>query len=108
YEWPLNIRELEQALAAAAILAQGTIELDHLPAAVRRVPTVAVEPATASASAEELLKAADEQRRAQMIALFQVHEGNVPAVARAMGKAPMQVRRWAKRYAINPDDYRRP
>jgi DNA-binding NtrC family response regulator len=37
HDWPYNVRELEQALAAAAVLADGreTIALEHLPEPVR-------------------------------------------------------------------------
>jgi transcriptional regulator with GAF, ATPase, and Fis domain len=35
------------------------------------------------------------------------HSGNVTAVARAMGKARMQIQRWMKRYAIDARSFRR-
>jgi hypothetical protein len=44
-----------------------------------------------------------------MVRLFFVEElarGNVSAVARAMGKARMQVQRWLKRFNINPQSFR--
>ena len=47
YPWPLNIRELEQALATAAVLCGGEcIGLDHLPEHVRagKTPSVAPDP----------------------------------------------------------------
>jgi hypothetical protein len=34
------------------------------------------------------------------------HEGNVAEVARAMGKARMQIHRWVKRLGIDPGRYR--
>jgi hypothetical protein len=34
------------------------------------------------------------------------HHGNVAAVARAMGKARMQIQRWIKRYRLVPGEYR--
>jgi transcriptional regulator of acetoin/glycerol metabolism len=44
----------------------------------------------------------DRRRREQLVLLFRQHQGNVSAVARAMGKARMQIQRWMKRYGIDP------
>ena len=44
--------------------------------------------------------------QAQLEALLTEHEGNVAEVARAMGKARMQVHRWMKRYSISVEEYR--
>lgn len=41
-----------------------------------------------------------------MVRLLESEKGNVAAVARAMAKAPVQIRRWARRY-LDPDCYRR-
>jgi transcriptional regulator of acetoin/glycerol metabolism len=94
--WPGNVRQLEKCLAAAAVLAgSGTITLDHLPAELRGPPPPAA--------------AADEQGAAQrdeLVALLREHRGNVSAVARALGKARMQVQRWLKRYALDPEAFR--
>jgi transposase-like protein len=38
--------------------------------------------------------------------LLREHGGNVAAVARALGKARMQVHRWVKRYDLSLADYR--
>jgi transcriptional regulator of acetoin/glycerol metabolism len=48
-----------------------------------------------------------ERLRAQLEALLREHAGNVAEVARAMGKARMQIHRWLKRFDIDPDRYRR-
>ncbi len=39
-------------------------------------------------------------RRDQLAALLAEHQGNISAVARAMGKARMQIQRWLKRYGL--------
>jgi transcriptional regulator with GAF, ATPase, and Fis domain len=109
YDWPLNVRELEQALSAATILSRGRIDLQHLPAAVRAGPekTNEQEPSSAAqAKVQEPLSAEDEALRSELLTLFERERGNVAAVARALGKAPMQIRRWAKRFAIEPDRFR--
>lgn len=94
YSWPLNIRELERALALAAVLAQGEpIRPEHLPDDVRR---------TASSDS-----AGDERLRGELVALLHEHGGNVAEVARILGKARTQVRRWLKRFGLDPHSFRR-
>jgi transcriptional regulator of acetoin/glycerol metabolism len=91
YAWPHNIRELEQALRAAAALASGLrITPAHLPEAVRGRPTTE----------------GDQRARDELIRLLAEHSGNISAVARAMGKARVQIRRWCRRFGIDPDAYR--
>ena len=93
HSWPRNVRELEQTLRAASALASGLrIAPVHLPAEVRGRP-----------AAE-----GDHEARAQLVRLLAEHGGNISAVARAMGKARVQIRRWCRRFAIDPDAYRPP
>ncbi|MCC7381379.1 MAG: sigma 54-interacting transcriptional regulator [Deltaproteobacteria bacterium] len=102
HPWPLNVRELEKALETARVLA-GTeaIALEHLPEPLQHSAR------GAGAEAEEVpLPAEDLERRAALVLLLREHQGNVSAVARAMGKARMQIQRWIKRYKITPDNYR--
>jgi DNA-binding NtrC family response regulator len=98
--WPLNIRELQQCLASALAVSGGArIEVQHLPSAVRAgATTVAGE----SVGPPEDPLSPDERRlKDELMALLEQHEGNVSAVARAMGKARMQVQRWIKRYRLD-------
>jgi transcriptional regulator of acetoin/glycerol metabolism len=100
YDWPLNIRELEQALAAAvALAAGGEIALVHLPPPVRAAADS--EPAAAAPSGSE-----DDELRGRLMELLTRHKGNVSAVARDLGKARVQIRRWCKRFRLDPADYR--
>src|SRR5262249_54757109 len=95
--WPKNVRELEQALAAAAVLAgKAPIGLKHLPAAVKK-PAPAAPPRT-----EE-----DDQVRAELVARLEAEDGNVSAVARAMGKTRKQIQRWLKRWQLDAERYRK-
>jgi DNA-binding NtrC family response regulator len=98
YAWPLNIRELEQALRAAVALADtGEIRFDHLSEAIRTY----VLPSLASMRPE------DRVLRERLIELLREHEGNVSAVGRAMGKAPIQIRRWCHRMLIELSQFRK-
>jgi sigma-54 dependent transcriptional regulator, acetoin dehydrogenase operon transcriptional activator AcoR len=93
YRWPLNIRELEQALAGAlALSGAGPIDGAHLPPAVMGRPDE--EPP------RELTP--DEARhRDELVALLRQHGGNMSAVARVLGKGRTQIVRWVKRYGID-------
>jgi transcriptional regulator of acetoin/glycerol metabolism len=96
YDWPHNVRELEKCLAAALVLASGRpIDVPHLSPAVRAGPPEDSDPALD-----------DEALRARLVELLAQHDGNVSAVARAMGKARMQIHRWMKRFGLEPDQFR--
>jgi transcriptional regulator with GAF, ATPase, and Fis domain len=109
YSWPLNIRELEKCLEAAiALAAKGPIAFEHLPAAVQAAGTGA---STASASSPQAATpnvAEEEMGREKLIELLTQHHGNISAVARSLGKARIQVRRWLARYLVDPERYRKP
>jgi DNA-binding NtrC family response regulator len=104
HRWPLNVRELEQCIASALVLAgQGPIGLAHLPENLRRPAARA--PAVAGLGPRRLAPE-DLRQRDQLSALLREHEGNVAAVARVLGKARMQVHRWVKRFDLSLADYR--
>jgi DNA-binding NtrC family response regulator len=106
YSWPLNIRELEQALQTASVLAgDDPIELGHLPDTVRTPRAVTPEPIPAP-SKRPRLSADDEKRRQELIVHLREHRGNISAIARTMGKDRKQIQRWLKRYQLNAADYK--
>jgi transcriptional regulator of acetoin/glycerol metabolism len=95
HDWPLNVRELEQALNAAVALApDGRIGLEHLPIGLRA-------PARPR-------QAGDAELRAELVRRFTAHRGNLSAVAREMGKERVQIRRWCRRLGLDPDSFRDP
>jgi pSer/pThr/pTyr-binding forkhead associated (FHA) protein len=100
YPWPLNVRELEQALATAQVLA-GTdlVRAEHLPDSVRtgRPP---------GAPRPVVLSETDQKVRDQVVAALREHQGNVSAVARALDKDRKQIQRWIKRFGLDPGSYR--
>lgn len=100
YSWPLNVRELEKAVLHALSLAgSGEIDLAHLPPALHtaKAPEAVREPD---------LDPEDARQREQLVALLREHGGNVTAVAKAMGKARVQIQRWMRRYGIRPAVFR--
>jgi transcriptional regulator with AAA-type ATPase domain len=97
HSYPMNVRELEQALAAALALASGRqIGLRHLPQAIRR----------AAPSAPVRLPPEDALLRVELVELLRQSKGNVTATARALNRAPVQVRRWCRRLGIDVADFR--
>jgi hypothetical protein len=96
YSWPRNIRELQRALELALALRTGSeLHLSQFPAEVREAR---FEKPTSSMP--------DDMLRNRLETLLRVHRGNVSAVARVMGKARVQVRRWCARYEIDTTVYR--
>jgi DNA-binding NtrC family response regulator len=109
HRWPMNFRELQQAVCAAlALTDDGVLRAKHFPslrAEPRTTPSV-VPPAEAAPTAA--MSDEDDRLRVVVLAHLREHAGNVRAVARAMGKAPMQIHRWMKRFGIDPNGFRRP
>ena len=103
YDWPLNVRELEKCLSTAVVLAAGQpIDVAHLPDWARPAePLSAPEEAPRRPVTED-----DIRQRDELVALLTEHRGNISSMARAMGKARMQVQRWLKRHGLDPADYR--
>jgi pSer/pThr/pTyr-binding forkhead associated (FHA) protein len=97
YAWPYNVRELEQVLRAAVALTDtGELRLEHLSEAIRTY----VPPGLLAMRPE------DRVLRERVVELLREHHGNVRAVARAMGKAPIQIRRWCHRMQIELQAFR--
>ena len=90
YDWPLNVRELERALVAAASVAHDRIEMGPLSSMLRR-PSL---PETI------LLPIDDDELRARLASSIERHGGNLAAVARELCKDRTQVRRWMKRFGL--------
>jgi hypothetical protein len=103
YAWPNNVRELEQALAAALAVTDGEVRTAHLPATV--VAPVAREVTVAGAQREpEPEPAVDRERLAALLAR---EKGNVTRVALALATSRSQVRRLVARFGLKLDDFRR-
>jgi hypothetical protein len=100
HSWPLNVRELEQLLRRAWIFARdGSMEVCDLPEDDRG----GSEKERAAARA---LSAEDLALKDLLAVELEKASGNVASVARTLGKAPVQIRRWAKRFGLDVDRFR--
>lgn len=108
HRWPLNFRELKQAICAALPLTDdGVLRCKHFPGlAPTEGPRSTIHPDAGRVDARPW-RSEDERLRVVVVAHLREHRGNVTAVARAMGKAPMQIHRWMKRFGIEPSRFRR-
>jgi len=92
HDYPMNVRELQQAIHAAGILAaDGALRRAHLPAAISRYHVVA--PSAPLTAAEAAL-------RDELAERLLASGNNLTEVARTMGKARQQVQRWVKRFGL--------
>ncbi|MEJ7598986.1 MAG: sigma 54-interacting transcriptional regulator [Kofleriaceae bacterium] len=102
YDWPLNVRELDQCLRAAYVLADDDmITIDDLPDAV-----AAALGAGHPSDEDDTPGGRDEELRRDLLVRMADAKGNVSEVARALGKARQQVHRWLRRFGIDPEAYR--
>ena len=100
YDWPQNVRELEKAIETAVALVEGDrIELRDLPDRIRDHKVDSSRPRAVGTAME------DEYKR-EIVRLLEVHNGNVSAVARSMGRSRMQIHRWLKRLDLSPESFR--
>jgi transcriptional regulator with PAS, ATPase and Fis domain len=103
FDWPLNIRQLEQTLRrAVALSGGGHISSRHLPETITK-PGLATGDRFPSSRPVGM---SDEQLRNDLIEQLKAHRGNITEVSKAMGKARTQINRWLRRFEIDPDLYR--
>ena len=112
YGWPFNVRELEQAIAAAAVRSGGAkVRPEHLPEAIASVLGPA-EPARRAAPHEvpiELRVPPDvTPDRADLLAVLAYFEGNIGQVAEYFAKDRKQIYRWIEKHDIERDNDRQP
>ena len=87
HEYPLNVRELKQAVEVAAVLADGAVRPADLPETIR-----STEPRE--------LDEEDSALRDELVRRLAETDRNVSQIARDMGKARQQIQRWIKRFGI--------
>ncbi len=122
HDWPLNVRQLEQALSVATVIAQeNLLRPEHLSDALRpsrvseRPPVMASAPPSGGTAAPRSspespsgrpLSEDDARLRPVLEAALVKARGNVSEVARTMGRTRMQIHRWMKRFGLAPESFR--
>lgn len=113
WHWPHNIRELRSLLEVQQLLnqRQGSVRLsdlaERIPAAAKRIRERRANSAGRSESGppEPHPSAA---LRAQLLQLFETHQGNVSKIAAQLGKPRAQVYRWLKVAGLDVSALRKP
>jgi DNA-binding NtrC family response regulator len=106
HDWPFNVREVEQRLKTAAVLAvDGRIRLEHAgwdgrEGSRREAAPKASEPPASALSPE------DDSLRAELLEKLSQHGGNVTRVSEALGRRRTTVQRWMRRLGIDPARFR--
>jgi len=108
YDWPGNIRELENVLERAFLFTRGPI-IESLPLPKDKLAAVMHAAPGEETSLRTLTKqaAADAEKALIRAALVRMH-GNVTAVARDMGISPRAVHQKLRKHAIDPGQFRSP
>jgi transcriptional regulator with GAF, ATPase, and Fis domain len=127
HDWPFNVRELQQALSVATVLATDVVRLAHAPEALRVLrgrsapETATVPPAVGSAPRaagpttprvggstmpRPELSSQDRALKETVETALRTHRGNVSEVARVLGKTRMQVHRWMRRFDLDVQRFR--
>ncbi len=113
YAWPMNVRELLQALTSGALLAASTgssaIEARHLPLHLKEPDAASEAHARSSLTGPLVIKPARRllgQQQEQLVALLGRHDGNVTKVARDLGITRTQVHRWIEKLHLDLNSFR--
>jgi DNA-binding NtrC family response regulator len=110
YPWPFNVRELEQAMTAASVRANGNrIRPEHLPETIAAVlgAAAAAPPAAPHQVPIELRVPPDiTPERDDLAAVLAYFGGNIVQVAEYFGKDRKQVYRWIEKLGVDLDALR--
>jgi DNA-binding NtrC family response regulator len=99
YDWPHNVRELDHVLRTSVLQSGQVVTFDSLPENVRKPPPVD----RPSFPTTDVLQ---QELSEKLTQLLRHHHGNVSAVARDLGKARVQIRRWCRRFNLDPTTFR--
>jgi len=107
YEWPRNIRELEQLIRVAlATQTDGRIRTSHLPQELLASPKQSMIGASMPPKQGDSGNGASDDLRSLLVTEMQRCSGNVSKVARAMKRSRAQIHRWLARFELTPEDFR--
>jgi DNA-binding NtrC family response regulator len=104
YDWPGNVRQVEQVLRTALVNARGgTIEVSHLPDRVPNEGEGLPLPDHKLPTGVTLPRALEEFERRCIVQALQECEGRREAAAKRLGIDPKTLRRKLRRQAVDPD-----
>ncbi len=109
YEWPGNVRQLENALArAVAVSTSEVLGADALPAEIRRDANAprSEQPLTSLPYREAIAVERDRATREYLIGLLREVQGNVTAAAERAGIERESFHRLMKRHGVRAEDFR--
>lgn len=110
YEWPYNVREVEQLIRAAVVRAQGDkVRRVHLPTALQGLllDRKFEEISQAPVPIELRVRRDEVPSREELVEVITHFAGNMAEVATFFGKDRKQVYRWAEKFAIDVEALRR-
>ena len=112
WNWPRNIRELRGLIEVAITLGREPGQI-HLADLVAQIPEFG-EPLRRRTSHKNSSMPAQSpsgpplvDRRAQLLALLEAHDGNISQVAQQLGKPRAQIYRWAKALGLDTSQFRK-
>jgi DNA-binding NtrC family response regulator len=109
YDWPRNVRQLEQVIAAATVRAhaEGVIRPAHLPEEIGRPLTARAGETVRAEPPLELLVSRDSiPGETELRVVIERLGGNLARVATYFGKDRRQIYRWIERLGIDVGAYR--
>jgi transcriptional regulator with GAF, ATPase, and Fis domain len=105
YEWPGNLRELENVIERAVVLtADSALEAAHLPLHLQESPVTA---SLAGGMLAARDRVAREFERQALVRLLRQSQGNISEAARLAGTTRRNLHRLLHRYAIDAAGFRR-
>ncbi len=114
YQWPGNIRELQNIIERAIVLAQDKIiRMEQLPIVIsqladdNRYRTIPIAEDTAQSTKKQHLRQMEKLEKEMTTEFLQAAEGNVSAAAKLAGIPRRTFYRMLERNGVNPNSYRR-
>jgi DNA-binding NtrC family response regulator len=108
YDWPGNVRQLENAVArAVAVTQDAQVTAEALPDEITRGPKEALAVDLASLQYRDVIaQSRDQSSKEYLVALLKAVRGNVTAAAKRAGLERESLHRLLTRYGLRAEDFR--
>ncbi len=105
YHWPLNLRELERVISAAAVLVtNGRVSLAGFADRLEKVPDTSAPSVVPSGTPAPTINAPPHGSRNHLLAALRAHRGNISGAARTLRTSRTHVRRLIARHRITTEE----